>query len=303
MPKKWGFKMNIKDLDYFHQLILQKNFSQVAAHFGVTQPTITLAIQRLEDEFNAKLVRRDRVHHQLIITASGAQLDRHAATILNELSVAHREIDRLTQQQTVLGLPPIIENYYFPRVAAQLQANDMLENIRTIEGGSVWLRRALRDGQADLALLGSTEPIAYESLVAEEFDRQPFSIFVAKAHPLANRKRLYFSELRDEKFVLFTRSFVHDTAFNKLTRRNHFRPDVVFRSADTRLIMNLVAENVGITFLTAVVDQHRDDVVRLELLDDEQPEFISSIVYRTAHVLTPAQEQVLAILHHTLGPQ
>ncbi|HIW71658.1 MAG TPA: LysR family transcriptional regulator [Candidatus Levilactobacillus faecigallinarum] len=295
--------MNIKDLDYFHQLILQKNFSQVADFFGVTQPTITLAIQRLEKEFNAKLVHRDRVRGQLLITDAGQQLDVYAASILRKLAVAHREIDRLTQQQTILGLPPIIENHYFPRVAARLQAAGMLENIRTIEGGSKALRTALHDGQADIALLGSTEPLSYDSLVAEEFDRQPFSIFVAKQHPLAARKRVYFSELRQEKFVLFTRSFMHDAAFNQLSHRNHFRPDVVFRSADTRLIMNLVAENVGITFLTAIVDQHRNDVVRLELMDDEQPAFISSIVYRTSHVLTPAQKAVLDILHQTLGPQ
>ena len=93
---------------------------------------------------------------------------------------------------------------------------------------------------------------------------------------------------------------MHNTAFNKLTRRNHFRPEVVFRANDTHIIMNLVAENVGITFLTDIVDQHRNDVVRLELLDDEQPEFISSIVYRTSHVLTPVQERVLQILRESL---
>jgi len=297
------YKVNIKDLTYFQQLILQKNFSQVAEHFGVTQPTITLAIKRLEAEFNTTLVHRDRVHGQLIITDTGQQLAVHTTSILQELSVAHQEIDRLTQQRTVLGLPPIIENRYFPRVAARLQQLALLENIQSFEGGSVWLRNALRHGQADIALLGAIAPLAYQDLVAEEFDRQPFVIFVAKDHPLADRKRVYFHELRHEPFILFTDSFVHNTAFNTLTRRNHFRPDVAFRSNDTHIIMNLVAENVGITFLTDIVDQHRDDVVRLELLDDEQPAFISRIVYRTDHVMTPAQKQVLTVLHQTLAPQ
>lgn len=292
--------MNTKDLAYFDRLIKLKNFSQVAAEFGVTQPTITTAIKRLEADFGAKLVLRDRVHNDLTVTASGQQLAIHAEAILRKLDLAHQEITHLTQQRTVLGLPPIIENHYFPRVAAHLQERGMLENIETLEGGSVQLRNALRDGQVDLALLGSTEPLSYKTLVAEEFDRQPFNIFVSTAHPLAKRKRIYFSELRREKFVLFNNSFIHDTAFNQLARRNHFRPDVVFRARDTHIIMNLVAENVGVTYLTGLVDQHRNDVVRLELLDDEQPEFISSIAYRSSHVLTPAQEQVLAVLRGTL---
>lgn len=292
--------MNTKDLAYFDELIKQKNFSKVAASFGVTQPTITMAVKRLETEFNTKLFLRDRAHHELIVTDSGQQLATHAQAILGELDIAHQELDHLTQQRTVLGLPPIIENHYFPRVAARLQKLGMLERIQTLEGGSVWLRNALRDGQADIALLGSAEPLSYQTLLAEEFDRKPFNIFVSAQHPLANRKRVYFSELKREKFVLFTSSFVHNTAFNKLTRRNHFRPDVVFRAADTHVIMNLVAENVGVTFLTDIVDQHRNDVVRLELLDDEQPAFITSIVTRTSHVLTPTQQQVLKVLRETL---
>ncbi|WP_125574051.1 LysR family transcriptional regulator [Levilactobacillus huananensis] len=292
--------MNTKDLAYFDELIKQKNFSKVAASFGVTQPTITMAVKRLETEFNTKLFLRDRAHHELIVTDSGQQLATHAQAILGELDIAHQELDHLTQQRIVLGLPPIIENHYFPRVAARLQELGMLERIQTLEGGSVWLRNALRDGQADIALLGSAEPLSYQTLLAEEFDRKPFNIFVSAQHPLANRKRVYFSELKREKFVLFTSSFVHNTAFNKLTRRNHFRPDVVFRAADTHVIMNLVAENVGVTFLTDIVDQHRNDVVRLELLDDEQPAFITSIVTRTSHVLTPTQQQVLKVLRETL---
>lgn len=292
--------MNTKDLDYFQQLILQKNFSKVAAFFGVTQPTITTAIKRLETEFETKLVIRDRVHNDIQITPSGEQLAIHAQVVLSELTLAHQELAHLAARQTTLGLPPIIENYYFPRIAARLQAENLLEGLQTVEGGSVWLRHALLNGQADIGLLGSIEPLAYQNLIAEEFDRKPFNIFIATCHPLANRQKIYFSELRHEKFILFTNSFVHNTAFNKLTRRNHFRPEVVFRANDTHIIMNLVAENVGITFLTDIVDQHRNDVVRLELLDDEQPEFISSIVYRTSHVLTPVQERVLQILRESL---
>ncbi|ETY74810.1 LysR family transcriptional regulator [Lactiplantibacillus fabifermentans] len=292
--------MNTKDLEYFKQLILQKNFSKVAKFFNVSQPTITTAIKRLEAEFGAKLIIRDRVHNVLTVTPSGTQLAEHAEIILRELEISHQEINNLTEQQIVLGLPPIIENHYFPMVAAKLSATGLLPNITTVEGGSIWLRDAVRDGRVDMTLLGSVDPLSYRSLLAEEFDRQPFSIFVSKDHPLAKRKRIYFSELRHENFVFFTSNFVHNTAFNRLTRRNHFRPNIVFRSNDTHVLMKLIAQNIGVGFLTNVVDHYRSDVVRLELLDDEQPEFITSIVYRTSHILTPAQIKLLDVLHSTL---
>ncbi|VDG17646.1 LysR substrate-binding domain-containing protein [Lactiplantibacillus mudanjiangensis] len=291
--------MNTKDLAYFQELTIQKNFSKVAEIFEVRQPTITTAIQRLEAEFGAQLVIRDRVHHSLTITPSGQQLAEHAIRILRDLSMAHQEIQNLVQNQISLGLPPIIENYYFPKIAAKLKAKRLLRNIITVEGGSVDLRKGLLAGNMDMALLGSIEPLSYANLMADEFDRHPFYIFVSKNHPLADRKRVFFNELRHDDFVLFENSFVHNQAFNKLTRRNHFRPDVVFRSNDTHIIMKLVAQNVGITYLTDIVD-HQDNVVRLELMDEEQPEFITSIVYRTSHILTPAQLQLLTIMHATL---
>lgn len=43
--------MNIRDFEYFHQLVKEKNFSKVAQNFSVSQPTVTLAIKRLEEEF------------------------------------------------------------------------------------------------------------------------------------------------------------------------------------------------------------------------------------------------------------
>lgn len=70
--------MNTKDLAYFDELISQKNFSKVAKTFGVSQPTVTTAIKRLESEFGAPLVIRDRVKNTLHVTASGAQLAEHA---------------------------------------------------------------------------------------------------------------------------------------------------------------------------------------------------------------------------------
>lgn len=292
--------MNTKDLAYFKELINQKNFSKVADFFGVSQPTITTAIKRLETEFGSQLIIRDRVHHELTITQSGQQLAEHATSILRELDTAHHEIQNLVQNQIALGLPPIIENYYFPKIAAQLKQQRLLRHILTVEGGSVDLRKGLLDGQMDMALLGSIEPLSYQNLIADEFDRHPFYIYVGKTHPLADRKRIFFSELRHEDFVLFENSFVHNQAFNRLTRRNHFRPDVVFRSNDTHMIMKLVAQNVGITYLTDIVDQQAD-VVRLELMDEERPEFITSIVYRTTHILTPAQQQLLDIMHRILA--
>lgn len=55
--------MNTRDIEYYVQIVKQKNFTKVAKYFQVSQPTITYALQRLERELGAALITRDRSHH------------------------------------------------------------------------------------------------------------------------------------------------------------------------------------------------------------------------------------------------
>lgn len=121
--------MYIRDLEYYQQLIIQKNFSKVAAYFNVSQPTISAAIKRLEEELNTQLVIRDHSHNDLHITLAGEQLNKHANQILNEWLVTKDEISRLNHDQITLGLPPIIRNHYFTKIANQLNEQGLLHNI------------------------------------------------------------------------------------------------------------------------------------------------------------------------------
>lgn len=73
--------MNTRDLQYFAMLVKLKNYTQVAKYFNVSQPSITQAIRRLEQEFDTKLVRKDRVHRDEMITRSGQLLYEKALAI------------------------------------------------------------------------------------------------------------------------------------------------------------------------------------------------------------------------------
>lgn len=66
--------MNIKELYYYHDLVRTKNFSQVAADFNISQPTVTMAIKRLEESFGTTFFMRDRSHHQLVVDHGSASL-------------------------------------------------------------------------------------------------------------------------------------------------------------------------------------------------------------------------------------
>lgn len=292
--------MNTKDLEYFISLTKLKSFSQTAHKFKVSQPTITFALKRLENELGTKLIIRFRAQKELIITDSGQQLIKHANNILQNYDLLKNEVVQGRLKKLALGLPPIIENSYFPVIAKSLKKNDLLNKIDTLEYGSKTTLQALRGGAIDLALLGSIEPLSDEMIKTDEFDRQSFSIYVSISHPLAKQKKVFFKDLKNEDFVLFKNGFIHNQAFNLLASRNHFHPKVVFRTNGTHSILNLIAENIGIGFLTSIIDPYRKDIVKVDLLDTDLPTFVTSIAYRQSHVFNSLQKKILNNIRQSL---
>lgn len=177
--------MNIKELYYYHDLVRTKNFSQVAADFNISQPTVTMAIKRLEESFGTTFFMRDRSHHQLTVTSTGLQFDQHVQRIIEELEIAKKELTRAKQERISFGLPPIIGSWYFPRFTPALLQAGLLNQLEVVDHGSASLLQLLAKCELDLALLGSLQPFQQPSLRARVIDKAPIRIIVAKDHPLA----------------------------------------------------------------------------------------------------------------------
>lgn len=297
------YPMNIKDLEYFHKLVSEKNFSKVAEFFSVSQPTVTLAIKRLEDMYETEFFIRDRSHKELIVTDSGRQFDEHVALILNELKIAEKEIEHTKKDRFFFGLPPIIGNYFFPNIVSKLISTGLINQLETKEGGSKELLNLLLDGTIDFCLLGSLSPLDRTELAVETFAHSSFKVIVSKDHPLASKKAVYFSELKNERFIVLNEGFIHDKALKSLAKNAHFHPDIVYHTNYAHVLKSMVKNNTGIACLADIALEENDSLAILDILDDDQPQFLLSIVTRTTQIMTPAKEQLLSLLHETVYDQ
>lgn len=283
--------MKIKDLEYFIELVKKQNFSVVAEHFHVSQPTITMAIRRLEREYGVAFFARDHVHHQIQVTQIGQQFAQHAQMILNELAVARQEIEHAKQNKVRFGLPPIIGSYYFPALAPTLMRNRLLERLDVMEYGSEELLQMLLHGELEMAFLGSG-PLTKSQLRVKELATYPFQIITSQHHRLAGKKVIRFGEVKGESFILPDADFIHEQAFRKLCRLNHLRPKVIYRTNDIHIIKNMVAEGLGISFLTKLAITQNDQVASLQLTDANQPVFHLSLAARQNEILSPVKAEL-----------
>lgn len=293
--------MNIKELYYYHDLVRTKNFSQVASDFNISQPTVTMAIKRLEESFGTTFFMRDRSHHQLTVTSTGLQFDQHVQRIIEELEIAKKELARAKQERISFGLPPIIGSWYFPRFTPALLQAGLLNQLEVVDHGSASLLQLLAKGELDLALLGSLQPFQQPSLRACVIDKAPIRIIVAKDHPLAAfEDGVSFAQAAQYPFITLDDEYVHAQAFRQAARLARVRPKIVFKTSDVQILKALVANHSGISFLTDLALDDNDGLAALPLTDGSQPEFIISLAARANRLLTPNAQRLWSILETPL---
>lgn len=291
--------MKTEDFEYFNELYNKKSFTKVAQTFGVSQPSISTALKRLETYFHSKLVIRGNAQTELHFTPEGEQLYKHTSSIMTELGSAQHELNHLKSHITTIGLPPMLKNAYFAKIVAASKEFDKYFNIKNMhiyEAGSNVLKKSLLDGDVDIALLGSLNSNVHEELNQEPFVKAHFKIFVSQKNPLSQKESVSFADLKKEQFIALDSNFVHNQAMTIFANENNIRPNFFMKTSDINFLMNMVAENLGIALLADIVNPNSSNIVVLPLNDENQPTFIGSIAFRRNHILTPEEQMFSTVL-------
>lgn len=289
--------MNIKDLNYFHELVKNKNFSSVAEISHVSQPTISMSVRRLEEEFNTTLFTRDQGRHHLNVTLSGQQLDEHVNAILDHIAIAQNSINNINTNKLILGLPPIMTKYFFPKIAKQLTEQNLLKAIVPVEKGSAELEKMLLNGTLDMSLMGSVQNEHHRNLAYQHLGKDHFTAIVGNQSPFFKREKIWFSELKNEKFLTFDSNFVHSEALKNFSKITNFRPNIVYQSNDAQVIQEMVAQNVGVGFIANSALTTRPDIKALPFYDEDQPFFYMNLVQRKDRILSPNQQKIADLIY------
>lgn len=291
--------MQLEDFKYFNELYNQKSFTKVAKNYGVSQPSISTAIKRLEKFFDVKLVIRGNTQAELKFTPAGEQLFQHTLSILSEVSSAQHELNHLKSHITTIGLPPILKSAYFAKIAIATKQFDRqfnITNMNIYEAGSNILKKALIAGDIDIALLGSLSQPHEKDLLIMPFVQSHFCVYVSKKNTLAQQKAVFFSDLQPQQFVSLDSSFIHNQAIKEMSSQAGFRPKYFMKTNDINFLMNMVGANLGVAILTNIVKPTSPDIVVLPLKDDTQPSFTGSVAFRKNHVLTKEENLLVQTL-------
>ena len=271
--------MNLRDLYYFYDLSNLQSFTKVARKNGVSQPSISYAIKRLEKEFHCQLLVHDPSHRTFKLTPQGDILLRHVKKALPEIQGAQKEILRSISPYDTIGFPPLIIDYLVRKEPAFIENVSALRNIHPIQEGSIELLNLLSKGELDASFIGSLEPIIDKRFSVKTLMTSDLYYILPSGHSLADKEAIAFSDVLNENFIILDEHFVHLNAFQHLNNQYHHAATPFFQTDDINLLKQLLRKKIGISLLSEIAITKEDkDLISIPMVKEERMSLYVSLV-------------------------
>lgn len=240
--------MDIRQLEYFQMAGKLGNITRAAERLHVSQSTVTLAIQRLEEQLGLQLF--DRSQKKLILSTEGHVFWERISGILLQLDDAIAEAQQyrdLQKGKLKLGVPSMIGSFLFPELLSAFTAQYPNLQLTILEEGSKILREALERDELDLAIVNLHQtPPKLDTLA---MTRNEFVVCLPLNHPLAARDAIEIAALKDEQFIMFKEDAYNRQAVVQACEAKGFTPKILLSSSQVETHKELVAKGLGISFL------------------------------------------------------
>ena len=252
--------MELRQMEYFQRAGRLRNITKAAGELHVSQPSVTVAIQKLEEELGVPLL--DRSQKQIALTPEGQVCLKRTDDIFARIRDLVSEMNdyRFAQKGIIkIGITPVIGAYFFPAALSRFQKIHPHVRVAVIEEGSLSLRKRLARGELDLTMMIISKTSSHLETVTVA-KGQLLACF-SRHNPLSKLEKIPFARLRDQPFIMFR----EDTYSRKMIldecTQNRFTPRIVFTSSQIETVMGMVGHGVGISFLLDTIVTKYPEVV------------------------------------------
>ena len=293
--------MDISHIRTVREIVRRGSFSEAATALNISQPAVTLHVQRLERELGARVLERGGAH--LRLTAQGEAFLQHAERIIEEDDRLREDIARLADElsgtlhiaaSTIPGeylLPALLADFVerYPDVNASLSVGDTEAVIEQVT-----------QGECDTGFTGARSSRA--GLTQEPFYHDTLALIVPTGHPFAGRVGIRPEELGRQKFVAReggsgTMAAIRQILSAAGVEGRQWEPSAVLGS--TQAVIGGVAAGLGVSIVSALAARYAERtgtiaVVPLEGLPSERDLFL---VYVESRVTTRLLQEFTQFAH------
>ena len=284
--------MTLTELKFIVAVAQERNFRRAAEKCFVSQPALSLAIKKLEEELNVTIFERSRT--EVSATEIGIKIVEQASKVLEE-ALYIKQLAELGKNQLKgtlkLGMIHSVGPYLLPEIIPILRNSAPDMPLEVEENLTANLEVQLRNGVIDAAIIAlpfDIPGLQYRALYDEEFD-----VVVPRDHHWATRKHIKPEELADEKVLLLNSGHCFSNqvtqACPELSRKGE-----ILQGNSLETIRNMVASNLGITVLpcSATAERYNNPLIKVIPFINPAPTRRIAIAWRKSFMRLEAIEEI-----------
>lgn len=292
--------MTITQLQYVLAVAEHKNFTLAAEKSFVTQPTLSMQVQKLEDELDVLIF--DRSKKPITITEVGKKIVAQAKNIVAE---AERIKDIVDQDKGyiggdyTLGIIPTVMPTLLPMFLNSFIKKYPKVNLIIKEQSTQTMIKNIMDGHLDAGIAAT--PLEIEFIKERPLYYEPFVGYVPNNHRLATQSELTTNDLDVNDVLLlqdghcFREGVINLCKASKNLRGEHFK----IESGSFETLVSLADEGMGMTLLPYLNTLHldKDKAVNLKSFQTPSPAREISMIYHKSELkiqITDALREVIS---------
>ena len=277
--------MTITQLEYIIAVDTYRHFAKAAESCFVTQPTLSMQIQKLEDELG--IIIFDRSRKPLQPTDIGNQILTQARIVINE----ERRIKEVIQQhkgeiagEFKLGIIPTVASSLLPRFLKAFLKEFPKVKLQVEELQTKTILEKLKNGMLDAGIMAT--PLSQDSIIEKSLYYEPFMAFIPKEHRLFSEKFIDNSDLHADDILLLHeghcfRNSVLNICKNMFDKNNP--KNIQLESGSFETLIKLSKQGFGMTLVPYLTS--------LDLKETELPQSIKPFS-------RPQPMREISIVHH-----
>ena len=287
--------MTLTELRYVVALAQERHFGRAAQKCFVTQPTLSLALAKLEDELGLKLFERNK--NEVLLTARGREIVEQSRKVLDEVGkiqqIARGGKDQLSGAFR-LGVIPTIGPYLLPDLVPILRKRAPQMPLIIEENLTGNLAPMLRDGELDAVIVAL--PFSIPGVKTQGVYEEPFSVVVPEGHRWEHRKGVKPSELSDENLLVLNNGHCfRDQVLEACPGQSNTALPEGRAGSSLETIRNMVASGLGISVLpsTALTPRYASRLLKVVPFSTPVPSRKVAVAWRQSFD-RPAAVELLA---------
>lgn len=276
--------MTLNELRYAVAVAQERSFRKAAEKSFVTQPALSLAIQKLEDELGIRLFERSKT--EVSVTPLGAKVVEQAQRVLEEAArikeIANQGKDPLTGKLS-LGVIYTVGPYLLPHLIPALHKVAPAMPLEIEENTTAQLDALLRSGRLDVIIIAL--PYGDAGIATLPLYDEAFAVAVPNEHPWAARASIKPRELARERVLLLNSGHCFSNQVVEVCSQLARKTEDVQQGNSLETIRGMVASGLGITVLpmTACADRFQSRLIRTIPFSEPAPSRRIALAWRRSY--------------------